>query len=389
MTASSTSHRPTPSLHRLAALPLGVALLGTAGAASAAPSDIAVSAASTAAASGDHESGAAPTLLYLNRRGGAFGPGADDPVANTSSVIDRPVVIPAWTVADRSWNRVVDCTRDMLDRWHVEVTDVDPGDAPHVEVVIGGLPADAGVRAGLAGIAPFSGACRALPSAVAFTFVEVVDSSLQVVCEVTVHEFAHTVGLDHQLLCQDPMSYLRGCGAKSFQDVAAPCGEGEARECLCGGDTQNSVELLDERLGLRGEGNPAPVVAIDEPAERAVVAPGFTVAASAFDNAGVDEVELWIDGALAATADSEPFVFTTPRALVDGDHTLELRAIDAGGAVGSEVRTVVVSRPSPVASPATPADDDAPAGGCAASGGASPAMVLAIAGLVAALRRRR
>jgi uncharacterized protein (TIGR03382 family) len=379
---SSSAH---PRLAGLSALAL---LVTAAGAASAAPRDIAVSAAPSVASPSGDDTGAAPTLLYLNRRGGTFAPGADDPVANTSSVIDRPVAMPPWQVADRSWNRVVDCTRDMLDRWHVEVTDVDPGDVPHVEVVIGGLPADAGAADGIAGIAPFSGACRALPSAVAFTFVEVVDSSLQVVCEVTVHEFAHTVGLDHQLLCQDPMSYLRGCGAKSFQDVAAPCGEGEARECLCGGDRQNSVELLDARLGLRGEGNPAPEVAIDAPLERAVVAPGFAVSASAFDNAGVDEVELWIDGALAATADSEPFVFTTPRGLADGDHTLELRAIDAGGAVGSELRTVVVSRPAPVEAPAAP-DDDAPAGGCAAGGGASPATALAVAGLIAALRRRR
>jgi hypothetical protein len=377
---------PSTRSSRALALAAGALVLAATGAASAAPADIAVSAAPTVKTLDDGDD-AAPTLLYLNRRGGTFTPGDDDPVANTSSVIERPARLPAWNVDNRKWTRVLDCTRDLLDRWHVEVTDVDPGDVPHVEVVIGGRPGDAGVADGIAGIAPFSGACRAIPSAVAFTFVDLVDSDLRVVCEVTVHEFAHTVGLDHLLLCQDPMSYLHGCGDKSFQDVAAPCGEKDARECLCGGDTQNSVELLDARLGLRGEGNPAPVVTIAEPAERAVVAPGFTVSASAFDNAGVDEVELWIDGALVATTDSEPFAFTTSRALAEGAHTIELRAIDAGGAVGSESRTVTVARPAPALSP-SPVDEAPPAGGCAAGGGGGPGLAIAIAGLVAARRRR-
>ena len=66
---------------------------------------------------------------------------------------------------------------------------------------------------------------------------------LQSLCETVTQEVAHAFTLDHELLCEDPMTYLDGCGAKSFQNVLAPCGEYEERPCSCGDPAgQNSVQ---------------------------------------------------------------------------------------------------------------------------------------------------
>ena len=69
------------------------------------------------------------------------------------------------------------------------------------------------------------------------------------------------------------MTYLNGCGAKSFQDVGAQCGEFQARACNCNRQAHNSVELLFEKLGASDgttlppppEDNGPPVVAISYP----------------------------------------------------------------------------------------------------------------------------
>jgi hypothetical protein len=349
--------------------------------------------ASAAAASDDRDdddSGApARAIVYLNRKGGTYRPGHDDAGANTSSIIARAVTLPAWNVSDASWGRIKGCFEGLVDRWHVEVTDVDPGDVPHYEVVVAGRPADAGQPAGYAGVAPFSSSCRAMPTAVVFTFAELLASSNRTVCEVAVHEFAHAIGLDHEYLCADPMSYLHGCGDKSFQDVAAPCGEGSPRECLCGGDTQNSVELLDARLGRAGTGNPAPTVAIAEPVADTTVAAGFMVKATAVDNAAVEEVELWIDGSLVARSDSGPFEFATDGRLAAGEHRVEIRAVDAGGAVGTQVIDVTIARPLAEAPAPAPEASATPLGCAAGGGGGGPLGAIAVAGMIAIARRRR
>ncbi|MBA2538440.1 MAG: hypothetical protein H0V17_02290 [Deltaproteobacteria bacterium] len=45
------------------------------------------------------------------------------------------------------------------------------------------------------------------------------------------------------------MTFLSGCGEKSFTDAEVPCGESEARACNCGGNTQNSYAYLADLLG--------------------------------------------------------------------------------------------------------------------------------------------
>jgi hypothetical protein len=77
-------------------------------------------------------------------------------------------------------------------------------------------------------------------------------------------------GLDHEYLCADPMTYLGGCGQKSFQNVGL-MRQYSARSCNCGGGTQNSVQML---LDANGPADAiAPVVSITQPADGAAVGP--------------------------------------------------------------------------------------------------------------------
>lgn len=332
--------------------------------------------------------GSAPLVVYLNRGGGTYRPGMSDATANTTTLVDQPATVPPWDVSDDGWQQVVGCVEQILSRWHVGVTDQDPGAVPHLEVVVAGRPGDIGMPAGIGGVAPMRSDCRVIPDPIVFTFAELFGTSYAAVCEVTAQEIAHTFGLDHELLCSDPMSYLR-CGAKSFQDVAARCGEDVARDCFCGAPTQNSVAMLDERIGVAGAGNPAPVVAIASPIDGASVEPGFTVTAEASDNVAVDRVELWVDGQVQATAEGAPFSFVTAASLADGGHTIEVRAIDFGGASSTATIAVQVARPGD-ADPEPEADDPgapAPPVGCSAGGGGTGGLLGVLAAL--ALRRRR
>ena len=329
-----------------------------------------------------------PLVIFLNRDGGTYRPGTSNAADNTTTLVDQPSTVAPWSVSDAGWQQVVGCVEQLLSRWHVEVTDQDPGAAPHLEVVVAGRPGDIGMPGNYGGVAPISSDCRVIPEPIVFTFAELFGTSYASVCEVTAQEIAHTFGLDHELLCSDPMSYL-ACGPKSFQDVEAPCGEDSERECFCGGATQNSVAMLDERIGAAGAGNPAPSLAIVSPADGAAVAPGFTITAEAGDNVAVDRVELRIDGRGVGFAEGAPYTFPTPADLAGGAHTIEVRAVDFGGASSTRAITVQVTRPGePPGSDDEPDDPDAPAPplGCSAGGGTG-GLLTGLAAL--ALRRRR
>jgi hypothetical protein len=320
-----------------------------------------------------------PVVVYVNAAGGTYQPGADDARAGTSSLLDGPATIAAWDGGAARADRVAACLGELLSRWNVVVTDVDPGDAPHVEVVLGGSPADLGLGGSPQGIAPFDGECRVIANPIVFAFTDDIGHNADRVCEVAARELSRTFGLDAVELCADPTSYKTGCGVKSFQDVDATCGEFATRDCYCGAPTQNSVAMLDERIGPVGVGNPAPSVMITEPENGAQLDVGFEVVAEASDNYRVERVELLIDGVVRRTVTEAPYRITSPADLEPGMHVLEVRAHDHGGATGASTMNVVVGEEL---------DDDEPTtGGCSAGGGAGGLGGLALLGL--RWRRRR
>jgi len=88
-----------------------------------------------------------------------------------------------------------------------------------------------------------------------------------------------------------------------------------------------------------------PTTSITSPANGATVGGTVTVQASASDNVGVTRVELYVDGSLSGTATSSPYAFSwNTTTVANGSHTLQTRAYDAAGNVGSSATiTVTVS----------------------------------------------
>ncbi len=195
----------------------------------------------------------APLPIFLNRHGGVYRAGDDDSARNRSSVLSSvgrsQATIGAYGGGDARWNQIVSCVGDQFARFNVTITDVEPASGPYVEAVFGGNGSELGMdnTGGVAPIDPTT--CSVIHDAVVFIFTQALGGSAQVACEVAAQEIAHAFSLDHEFLCEDPMTYLDGCGSKTFQDVAAQCGEYSARDCICGRPSQNSVAVLTAKIG--------------------------------------------------------------------------------------------------------------------------------------------
>lgn len=199
-------------------------------------------------------------VIYLNRDGVILWPGDNDARSSKSSVVTAPTEITPWDIDDDTWQETVDCVKDLYARFDVTVTDRDPGNVPHIEAVFGGHPSDVGLPDNVAGVSPFTTDCSVIENSVVFTFTDVLPDDARLMCEVMAQEIAHSYGLDHEMLASDPMTYLDYSGDRTFRDQMAPCGEYGNRMCGIVGsvcrEKQNSVQLLESRLGRRGHPDP-------------------------------------------------------------------------------------------------------------------------------------
>ncbi len=265
-------------------------------------------------------------IIYLNPCWGGctITPGDDNSITNRSSIPYQTSNLSQFNAGQTAWNAVVQCVQAMYEPFDIEVTDQDPSPANHFEAMVAGTPQQVGMSSGVGGVSPFT--CGVINNAITYTFANIYGGSVQAICEVVAQETAHAFGLDHEFLCQDPMTYLYGCGDKSFQDVDARCGEDQARNCSCGGSTQNSVQRI---LAVFGPGNPTPpTVAITEPADGAQVQAGYVVRANITDNVSVEYAELWINNQYVMRLTNPPWAFNATADLLDGTHTVEVRAFD-------------------------------------------------------------
>jgi MYXO-CTERM domain-containing protein len=212
---------------------------------------------STMAAVGD------PLVIYMNRWGGTFVGGPNNSATNTSSIVQGTANVTPFGGTDGQWNEVRTCVQDLFSRFNLVVTDVEPTSGNYVEAVVAGSPNQIGMPWGVGGVAPYDPYdCDVFPTGIVYAFSDVYinpgNGGERALCETTAQEIAHAFGLDHELLCADPMTYLDGCGAKEFQDVYAPCGEFEERACSCNRSTQNSVAEMFEKLGASNGAEPPP-----------------------------------------------------------------------------------------------------------------------------------
>src|SRR5262245_23064516 len=77
-----------------------------------------------------------PSVLYLNRSGGAYDHGlADDAALNLSSIVDGPLALAPYPHDDIEWSDTVACIRSALQPFPIQITENDPGMVPHVELV--------------------------------------------------------------------------------------------------------------------------------------------------------------------------------------------------------------------------------------------------------------
>lgn len=293
--------------------------------------------------------GEAPFTIFMNRHGGRYTCGDNDSRANQSTIAcgASPAELGEWPGSDAEWTSFMGCAVDLFSRFNLIVTDVEPATGDYVEAVVGGSPWQVGMGSGVGGVAPYQ--CGVIPRAIVYAFADVYYGSgnwWRDVCETAGQEVVHAFGLDHEYLCEDPMTYLSGCGEKTFQDTDAQCGEFYPRQCDCTGARQNSVA---EMLDLFGPAAPAvddptpPVVSLTSPAAGAVLAPNgeIEIVANATDDVGLQSVVLeWDhnDSEMSCPGDGEYFRcavsgthYTWTLRVGEGPRTFRVRATDQGG----------------------------------------------------------
>jgi MYXO-CTERM domain-containing protein len=351
---------------------------------------------------------AAPHLVFLNRCAGGCtvyhsSEGADDSRQNVSIVPEMTSYLAAYAGDDQAWDELVACVRGLYSPFDIDFTETDPSPAPHVEAMVAGSPSDVQQASNVGGIASFN--CAGVDNAMAFAFAEVYAGEPRQLCETVAHEIGHTLGLDHELFCPDPMTYLHDCGDKTFQDEDEECGEDGPRPCMCPGGTQNSYEHLASVLN---EVPPTPPsLEIVEPKDGDAIEPGFPIEIAAIDDVAISSVEVYLAGVLmdqsARTPPAAgPYRFAAPTQLPTGEIELRAVAIDDRGDRTEKAITVVrnectssdqCSGTESCSAGACLSDASAQeGGGCATAPDAAAtglsALLLAGLGALAALRRR-
>lgn len=191
--------------------------------------------------------------IFLNPNGGAYTGGPDDATTNTTQILGNPATFGAAGLPSGTWTTLLACIAEKFAPFAVEVTDVDPGATPHLEVVF--VPeaewSMTGLPSGVSVVSAFAGDCVPLASPVIlYNLAYDDDESL---CWLAAQGLATSQGLDHAFHCPDLLSYTSGCGEKTFVDMDVPCGENEARPCTCGNETQNSYQHLGGVFGFSCE----------------------------------------------------------------------------------------------------------------------------------------
>lgn len=191
----------------------------------------------------------ATTMVYINRcaAGCQFSAGVDDSVLNTSSVLSSTHNLSAFVHGDAVFNAVVACASGLLRPFDIAVTTTEPSPLPHSELVLAGTAAQGGFPVGVAGVAPAT--CGYVAGAPAFLFVNDFGSDVNGMCWSTAFLLGSMAGLEPLYNCPDVMSYLSGCGSKSFRNEESPCGTFAPESCLCGGNSRNSFFTMRSVFG--------------------------------------------------------------------------------------------------------------------------------------------
>lgn len=321
-------------------------------------------------------------VLYLNPDGASFTHApVDDARLELSSLVPAsgasvpPIEGDGWgwgASFDRGdWAEILRCARVVFAPYRVEVTDVDPGTVPHLEVVVGGRPEDAGLPADRLGAARHDPSGGVVENGVAFVFSEAIGRDLDAICRTVAHEAGHLLGAGDVALEEDAMGPELSPG-QTFSRA----------------DRGSAPRLLEVLGATESPDLAPPEVRLVSPVERLTSFSEIRVVTS--DD--VRKVEFYFDGRKVQTAGARPFEVDEPFSFGEGTHEIRAVATDGSGHVASDAITVR-------AESAGELHPGGPEIGCSASpraarGGAGLGLVglvglAGLAGLAGARRRAR
>ncbi|HTM19866.1 MAG TPA: hypothetical protein VL172_05140 [Kofleriaceae bacterium] len=202
-------------------------------------------------------------IVYLNREPTTFTPGSpDDSVANVTSLVSAEVTtqgVSTLQLTDTRWRTITECVAALLAAYDVRVTNEDPGDVDHWELVVTHDGTEVGQPASSAGVAP-AGCPSAGPREIAFAFWQPFNLGMdaQGMCELLGWEIGIMAGLSPTVDCRDVLGPLDGSAPEcadpaTFLDETVGCADAadyQPADCRCGGTLQNSDLTLTAYFGV-------------------------------------------------------------------------------------------------------------------------------------------
>jgi hypothetical protein len=187
-----------------------------------------------------------PSLIYLDRGGGDYTHGpVDDATTNQSVIVDVPRTLPPFPNGDVAWADLTACVRAGLAPFAVTLTETDPGDVPHLEIVF-----TTSYWGGSALATAIPSSCRP-GHQIEFVFGDAVSSPTRG-CHVALDGLAEMAAqLSPALDCIDFTSPAADCGVRRFVDYEQACVDpaGLPTTCRCGGaTTENTYQALAARF---------------------------------------------------------------------------------------------------------------------------------------------
>ena len=174
------------------------------------------------------------------------------------------------------------------------------------------------------------------------------------ICATAAQEVAHSWALDHVTDASDPMTYNPYSGRRHFKDgvfCGSDCQGGQSPFGLtCSGDrhtcmstgtaTQDDVAMLLALFGPKGA--QAPTLKLVNPVDGSAQAAGFTIDIECTSPAGIQEVDVSIDGLPKATLTAAPYSYTSPASLAEGPHEVKVLCATKQQAIATAKANVLI-----------------------------------------------